>query len=161
MAEWLGENNTIAQSSVLTITVLQGAFRQSGVPNIAHYDLPRLPTVAWPAQSVILSVCLYACLLSYHLSRLVVRIAQILILVPPPPFRFLPHAAGAPTPVIHGPSFPELLLPQSWSLSGFGCNSAVPVSQSWSISNPVDCISLTPSPSRRPNPRLLSPMRQS
>lgn len=62
MAEWLGENNTIAQSSVLTITVLQGAFRQSGVPNIAHYDLPRLPTVAWPAQSVILSVCLSVCL---------------------------------------------------------------------------------------------------
>lgn len=40
----------------------------------------------------------------------------------------------------------------------FGCSPAVPVPQSQSI---FDCISLTLSSSRRPNPRLLSPMRQS
>lgn len=82
-----------------------------------------------------------------HFSCLVVGIAQILIL------SLRAHRYRLPLPSAH--PYPSRVR---------SCPSPGPCLvwlQSQSISNPLDCISLTPSSSRRPTPRLLSPMRQS
>lgn len=87
------------------------------------------------------------------LSSLVDGIAQILIFVRLPfastvrTWQPLPQSKS-----LHSQTCYLLLLPQSWSLSGFGCSPASPSSQSQTISNPLDCISLTPSSSPSSQP---------
>jgi hypothetical protein len=65
------------------------------------------------------------------------------------PASLAPVPQSTTVPSFHS-QFPLLFLPQSWSLAWIWLQSCRPTSQSWSISNPLDCISLTPSPSCRP-----------
>lgn len=140
-----GEHN--AQSSLLTIRSKQGAFRQRTVQTDVQcsthhttYVFPYLPSMTRTAsppqhhcglsvESVAGLVCLVSpvsCSVIFP-ACLVVGIAQILILFPRAHRYRLPLPSATPTPV------PNSLLPQSWSLPGFGCSPAVPSPQSQSI----------------------------